>query len=579
MIDVRCFGLQPTGHHLISVVLHYANTLLLFFALKSMTEAIWRSAFVAGLFALHPLHVESVAWAAERKDVLSGFFFMLALLAYVGYVKRLEDLRREIRDRHRKSADTRHDSIGKTQLWYCASLMCFVLGLISKPMLVTLPFVLLLLDYWPLSRFRIGRRAPDSKPISAVLLEKLPFLALAVASSTITFFAQKQGGATLSLREVPLAHRLANAVVAYFTYLFKLFWPIDLTLPYLPPQHWKVLQIGLAVLTLLSITLLVLGPWRRLPYMAVGWLWFMGMLIPVSGLVQVGSQFMADRYMYLPLIGCFIVISWGCWQLVRKWNVPQLLPFAAAIVVFLVAGALARHQVGFWRNSETFFRHAVAVDADNYVAHDNLGSALAEQGRFDEAKGQFRESLRIRPDGYFALYNLGLLLATRGEFTEAAPLLKKVVELNPSSANVYGKLGFAFAAQGRLDVAIVYYKEWVKNQPNEPMALNNLAWTLATASEAKLRDGNAAVFLAQKASDLTHDQQPPIVGTLAAAYAEAGHFSDAINTAERAIALARSAGMSNLAEKNGQLLTLYRAGKAYHEPPIHPSTNSPQHKP
>jgi len=256
----------------------------------------------------------------------------------------------------------------------------------------------------------------------------------------------------------------------------------------------------------------------------------------------------------------------------------RVLPFAAAMLI-LGAAAVARHQVGYWRNSETFFQHALAVTADNYVAHDNLGSALAEQGRFAEAKSQFRQSLAIRHDDYFALYNLGLILATHGEFAEAAPLLKNAVQLNPSSADVYGKLGFALAAQGRMDVAVAYYREWVKNQPDQPMALNNLAWTLATTSEVKLRDGTEAVRLAQKACDLTLNQQPPIVGTLAAAYAEAGRFSDAVSTAEHAIALARSAGMTNLAQRNEQLVSLYRVGKAYHEPAIQVPANTTEKKP
>jgi tetratricopeptide (TPR) repeat protein len=446
-------------------------------------------------------------------------------------------------------------------------------------MLVTLPFILLLLDFWPLRRFEMGPTAKSAKSFSRILVEKLPFFALAAISSVVTFLAQKQGGAALSLEQVSLAQRLANMLMAYFEYLLKLFWPANLALPYLPPQHWDVSEIILAVLALLSITLLVLGPGRNFQYLTVGWLWFIGMLVPVSGLVQVGSQFMADRYTYLPIIGCFIVISWGGWELVRKWNVPIAISLSAAILLLAGAGVVARHQVKYWRNSETFFRHSIQVTKDNYVAHNNLGAALAEQGRLDEAKGHFQESLQIRHEDYFANYNLGLLLATHGEFDEAAPFLNKAVEFNPSSADVYGKLGFAVAAKGRRDVAIAYYKEWVKHQPDEPMALNNLAWTLATASEASLRDGNEAVRLAQKACELTQNQQPPILGTLAAAYAEAGRFSDAVNTAERAIALAKSAGMGELAERNRQLLTLYGAGRAYHEPLVQRPANLPQQKP
>jgi tetratricopeptide (TPR) repeat protein len=569
MLDVRCFGLRPAGHHLVGLLLHCVNALLLFFAFRSMTDAFWRSALVAALFALHPLHVESVAWAAERKDVLSAFFFMLTLFAYARYARQVE-MHHPRSIIQRFTSSLRHPA-------FISALICFIFGLMSKPILVTVPFILLLLDYWPLHRLQFRQLRMDSNVLPLVV-EKLPFFALTVASSIVTFLVQKTGGAALSLEQVPLASRLANGLVAYFHYLVKLFYPVDLSLLYLPARHWPPWEIGVAALIILTVTFVILGPGRKLPFLTVGWLWFLGMLVPVIGLIQVGAQFMADRYTYLPLIGCFIILSWGGWELASKWHVQTGFLLPSVLLVLLSTAALSRRQVGFWENSETLFSHCLEVTTDNYVLQDNLASALAEQGRVQEAKVHFLEALRIRPNDCFAFYNLGILLATQNQFAEAAPYLKNAVDLEPQLADVYGKLGYRLASEGKLAAAISYYKEWVKRQPDQPMALNDLAWTLATVPDPNLRNGKEAVHLAQKACDLTRYEQPSLIGTLAAAYAEAGSFPEAVKAAEKAIALATSSSLTQIAERNRQLLALYREGRPYHEHPPG-KTNSPAQRP
>lgn len=351
MLDVQLFGLKPGWHHLTNLLLHTANTVLLFLLLVRLTGGLGRSAFVAALFALHPLHVESVAWVAERKDLLSGFFFMLTLWAYVRYVdslkSRVQSLKSEIREQEpgvqRSNPEPTHgirNMEHASRSSYVLSLLFFSLGLMSKPMLVTLPFVLLLLDYWPLGRFRPNKLGDSAQPIATgpgfrdrleacptLLREKLPFFLLSAASCVAAFVAQESGGAMDSLDHVPVAARVSNALMAYLSYLEKMLWPSKLAILYLRPNHWPAWHVGLAAFVLLVITLLVLGPGRRLACLTVGWLWFLGMLVPVIGVVQVGNQFMADRYTYLPLIGLFVIVAWGGWALASgRETLPEFRP-------------------------------------------------------------------------------------------------------------------------------------------------------------------------------------------------------------------------------------------------------------
>jgi len=689
MLDVQLFGLNAGGHHLTSLLLHTANTLLLFFLLKQMTGALWRSAFVAALFALHPLHVESVAWVSERKDVLSTFFFFLTLLAYTRYVARsaagIQFKTRQPKSktgepattvRSRKSgvrspaSEVQGSGFGSkervSRLWYLAALLFFALGLMSKPMLVTLPFLLLLLDYWPLQRLEL--RTPNLKPktLLPLLIEKLPFFALSAGSCIVTFVAQKNGGAVAGLDYLPLSARVLNALASYALYLSKTIWPADLAVFY-PYSSSKLPELAAESLVVLAgISILAFIHLRKRPWLAVGWLWYLGTLVPVIGIVQVGLQSMADRYTYIPLIGIFTGITWGVADLAMAWPRRKIALAAAALIVVGACGGLASFQVRQWKNSETLFRHALAVTTDNMIAHNQLGGTLAAQGKIDEAAIHFAEAVRIQPNYSLALgnlgfslvrrgkieegmsyyraalainphdakahFNLGLALAIEGKFKEAVSEYEAACQLNPASINFrtalaetlaklgktneaagnfqealklqpnyadahwrygmllaytgnrkaaldhlreavrlhptvqeYLDLASVLKAMGQSDAAITQYREALRLQPDSLLALIDLAWILATDPSDRVRNGPEAVTLAERACQLTQFRDPSLLITLAAAYAEAGRLEDAIGTAGKAGDLARTAGNQKLAERNQQLLEMYRAGKPFHE--------------
>ncbi|HEY6000289.1 MAG TPA: hypothetical protein VI078_13450 [bacterium] len=378
-LDVALFGRVPRWHHLVSLLLHVANTLALFLLLRRLTGAVWSSAFAAGVFGVHPLHVESVAWVAERKDLLAGLCLWLALLAYRRYLAR-------------KSAPR-----------YLAVLLLHGLGLMAKPMLVTLPAVLLLLDFWPLGRLRPGAAsgggAGGREPPARVLAEKLPFLALSVASVAVTLVAQARGGAMKSLEEYPLAQRAGNALVSLARYLDKALWPRDLAVFYPHPgAALGTAAVLAAAAALVAVTLMAVRGARSRPHLAAGWLWYLVTLSPVLGVVQVGAQAMADRYMYIPLAGPAIAAAWWLAAAVRRSRHGEALAAAACTAILLVLGAQARSQVGVWRSSVTLFEHALVATRENYVAHDNLAVALAEAGRTREALLHALQAQRIRPD-------------------------------------------------------------------------------------------------------------------------------------------------------------------------------------
>ena len=490
MMDYQLFGLWGGGHHLVSVGLHIANTLLLLLLLRRMTGALWRSAVVAGLFALHPLHVESVVWASERKDVLSAFFFMLTLLAYVRYaeVRRPKAEGGGLESGVLGPESGRGDAGGAPRAlrFYALALVCFALGLMSKPMLVTLPFVLLLLDYWPLQRLSASSRHHSNTPslhsvragAVRLVLEKVPFFLLAAASSVVTFLVQRRGGAVST--SLTVAERIANALVSYVRYIGKTLWPENLSVLYPHPGHWPVWQVIASGALLLTITAAALLLGRKKPYLAVGWLWFCGMLVPVIGLVQVGVQSMADRYTYLPLIGLFIMLVWGLCELIpreRPWR------FKALAVVgglsLAVCGALTEHQIRFWRNSEALFTHAVQVTRNNYLAYNNLGFYLNGQGRTAEAMENYRMSLKINPAYEDALNNLGYALAAQKKFLEAIPLYEAALRSRPNHAEVHNNLGNALSEVGRIDEAIQHYLIALREKPTYADAHNNLGIALA----------------------------------------------------------------------------------------------------
>ena len=637
MIDCRLYGLNAGRHHLTNLLFHIANTLLLFGLLRLMTGAVWRSAIVAALFAWHPTHVESVAWVAERKDVLSTFFLMLTLLAYVRYAKGFKD------------------QGSRFKLYYGLALFFFALGLMSKPMLVTLPFVMLLLDFWPLRRIydlrstiyepKDAPRPQDSLPLKKLIWEKIPFFVLAVASSVVTFEVQKAGGAMRAMSHLSGDAQIANALVAYVRYLGKVFWPVDLAVFYPYRESMADWQVLGALLVLIAVTVWVFRSWRRRPYLLVGWLWFVGTLVPVIGLVQVGEASMADRYLYIPALGIFIAAVWGVADLASGWGAAVRNGVGGAMSVLTLASCIALTviQIGYWHDSVTLFQHvldvtpkdnrvgeynmdvaeynlgqglairgkvidatahferAIQFNPNDYKAHNNLGLCLATQGKYVEATNHYAtallldpdnadahfnfglalealgdvrgaiaqeaESARLDPDQPDTHYDLGLFLAQAGRLEDAKKELLEALRLKPNYPEAHAKLGMAFGQLGEPGSAIKQYEQALQLNPNLIEPLNNLAWIHAANSEAEFRNGAEAVRLAQRACELTGNAQPALLGTLAAAYAEAGQFKDAVEAGTKARDLATSHGLKQIAANNEELLKLYRANQPFHEAP------------
>jgi tetratricopeptide (TPR) repeat protein len=616
MLDWQLFGPNAGGHHIVSLLFHIANALLLFLVLKRMTGALWQSAFVAALFALHPLHVESVAWVSERKDVLSAFFWLLTMWAYVWYTEQPGTKR------------------------YLLIVLFFALGLMAKPMLVTLPFVLLLLDYWPLGRLRWGgkKMSPagpaglNRHPSSALhlVVEKLPLFALSAASSVVTCIAQQTGAAIKSIEAFPLKLRIFNAAASYLGYVGKIFYPVHLAVFY---PYSKAISFGPAVL--LVGTLVVLAFWaRRRPWLAVGSLWYLGTLVPVIGLVQVGDQAMADRYTYLPSVGVFIAVAWGAAEITAKWKHQKIVLATFAALVLTVLFVCTRVQVGYWKNDSSLFKHALDVTENNAIMHERYATALLEQGKLDEAFSHYEQALRLRPEIYRAyagmglvflkrqqndkaiecfrqalrlypdytvdLNNLGVLLAEQGKTDEALADFQKAVRCDPDYARSYyniallkvgqkehgqaikylqtalqkkpdwpeasSKLAECYLVTGDMNQAVNYWRKTLESDPNDIKTLNNLAWFLATTEDANLQNPTEAVKYAKRIFELTGSyQQPVFLDTLAAAYAAAGNFPEAVKTAGQALKLLEAAGRKDLAEKVRRELELYKSGRPYRE--------------
>ncbi|MGO9002320.1 MAG: tetratricopeptide repeat protein [Limisphaerales bacterium] len=672
MLDCQLYGLQAGGHHLTNLLLHTATAILLFLVLRRMTGFLWRSAFVAAVFAIHPLHVESVAWVAERKDVLSAFFFMLTLGAYVRYVRR-----------------------PPSKLRYGAVVLCFALGLLSKNMLVTMPFVLLLLDYWPLNRLAGG----SPRVLLRRVAEKIPLLVLAAGSCVATALIPEKLPAEFMLS---FALRSENAVVSYVTYLWQMIHPAGLACVYPNPVNDLPLwQVAGALGLLLALSGAVWAFRQTHPCLVVGWLWYLGMLIPVIGMVQISFYAHADRYTYLPQVGLYLLLTWAAADLCAGWHHRRLVLGGCSTIILMALIFCARTQASYWRNSESLWTHTLACTSDNFIAqnnlgnallqkgsaneaiphfqralqikpdfaeaqnnlgiallqkgkvdeaithyqkalqikpdfpeaHNNLGNALVQKGRVDEAIAHFQRALQIEPDFAKSYNNLGIALAQKGKVAEAFAHFQKALQINPDFAEAHNNLGIALLQKGKVDEAIVHYQKALqinpgyaeahnnlgnallqkgkvdeaivhyqkalqikpdyaeahinlanallkkgrvaeaithlqKNlqiKPDSPGVLNNLAWRLATCPDAHIRDGVQAVKYAERACELTHHGVTILVGTLAAAYAEAGRFDDAIAAAQKACALAAAAGEPDLLEKNRKLLDLYRAHLPYHE--------------
>jgi tetratricopeptide (TPR) repeat protein len=582
MIDWELYGDWPGGHHLTSLALHATSAILLFLALERLSAARWSSAFVAAVFAVHPMQVESVAWAAERKNVLSGLFWMLSLLSYARFVE------------------------SRSAASYASLLVAHALGLMSKPMGVTLPCVLLLLDYWPLGRLRVrgtiaravGRRKLEPRRARALLLEKLPLFVLSAASSAITLGVQ-QAVDVRTLAEIPIDARIGNAIVAYAWYVAKTLWPTHLAVLYLHPTYWPLRQVAGSLLALAVITWAVVRGYRRHPYLLVGWLWFGLTLLPVIGLVQVGYQSFADRYTYLPTIGLSMMVAWGIPPLAaRRRSGLRALGGAAAASIGVLA--LATHaQVRVWRDTGTLWTHAIEVTSDNYVAHANLGSWLTTHGRVEQGLAHAREAVRIAPGDAHSHYNLGALLGLTGDAQGAEPSLRRALAIQPehetaridlaraldflgrraeavaelevvlaatpdhAAANEY--LGSIRERQGDPALAMRHYRRSLATEPGQPFALRRAARILATARDPALRNAAEAVRLAEQACRQRDDSDPRDLDTLAAAYALAGRADEAVATARRAARFARQGRQPALAAQIAKRAAVYAAGGTWVE--------------
>ena len=562
MVDVQLFGLQARAHHLMNLAYHIGNTVVLFLLLSRMTSTLWRSGLAAAFFAVHPLHVESVAWISERKYVLSTLFWLLAIWAYCLYASKKSEF-----------GSSRPDGDGKSKgqnwkLYYALALVFFAIDLMCKAMVVTLPFVLLLLDYWPLRRVTSGecREKVQVRRFLLLIREKLPFFVLSAGASVVTYAVQRAEGATRFSNDLPMTARAANALVSYLRYLGKTFWPVDLSVFYPHPFHWPAGIVVCAGLLILAVSAWVIWMNKR-EYLPVGWFWFLGTLVPVIGLVQVGDQAMADRYMYIPSIGLFVAIVWGVRDFVGGNRAVLVAAKVAAVAAVGILAVVTHRLTQAWQSSETLFEHALAVDQNNAAAHNFLGSALLRSGKLKEAREHFAQALRIRPDFPYAQINYATVLAADGEIEHGIKELSALLMKHPNDEEAHCSLGLIMQQKGDIAGAIEQYQEALRLKPNDPEALNNLAWIRAANANATFRDGHEAIRLAAQACALTLYRKPIMIGTLAAAYAEAGRFNDAIATAEQARKLAAAMGQTQLAEKNEQLLQLYRAHQAYHEPP------------
>jgi protein O-mannosyl-transferase len=571
--DCELFGLNAGALHLINVLFHAANVALLFWLCWRLTEKLWPAALVAALFGWHPLHVESVAWIAERKDVLSTFFALLALLSYAKFGR--EHCRRS----------------------FWLALIFFALGLLAKPMLVTLPFIFLLLDFWPLGRLAGGEPSNRQRP-AAIVFEKWPFFLLTAASCAATVIAQNGGGAVVSLARVPLHYRIENAPIVVVRYLSKLFWPSGLSPIYLldPIFIWQT------VLCLAGLLLISAAAWRRRisqPYFLTGWLWFLGTLVPVIGLVQVGSQAMADRYTYLPSIGFFLALVLLAADFFAHLQTPKIITTGISLLVLVACLLATEVQLSFWRNSETLFRRAIAVTPNNVVALVNLGVTLDEQRRFDEALAVYRQAEKFEDGPYYQLHDdLGELLSRLGRHTEALAEYGIAIHERPGDAPSHNAAGSEFAALGKYGAALRELSVAEQLNPNyaaphietakvflrqgrdaeatgelrtalqlEPDNFEVLAYTahiLAANEDAAARDGRTALMLAVKANDLTGHTQPMVFDAMGMACAELGDFTNAQACAQNALDLATALQMQGL-DALRQRLELYKNHRPWRE--------------
>jgi tetratricopeptide (TPR) repeat protein len=526
MLDCQLYGLKPGGHHLTNVLIHALTVVLLFGFLQRFTGEIWRSAFVAAVFAIHPLRVESVAWIAERKDVLSGLFFVLTLWAYAEYVKLVK----------RPNAGPNAAAKNQRLAWYVAALLAAAVGLLCKPMLVTLPFVLLLLDYWPLGR--IGR---FNQIKARVLLDKLPFLLLSVAVSIVTL--KTLNPLTAAVQSLSVSWRLENAVLAGVDYLGQLFYPVNLAVFYpLPGIRPAAGLVVLSLLVLLTVSLAAVMGVRRYPWLLIGWFWFLGMLTPVIGLVQVGAQSHADRYTYLPEIGLCLAVIWGVTEIFSTWRYRRLLLGFGGALVLGILMRIAYVQTGYWQDSITLWTHTLACTSGNWVAHENLGNALFRQKQLAGAIDNYNQASLLKPGDAQPHYDLGIALAAEGNLAQAMEQEQLALELQPDFADAHVNLGTLLARQGNLDDAIGHFRRALEINPGHVKALVNLANALASRGQWE-----EAVEHYRQAIQIKPDYTLAYVN-LGSALAGHGKMDEAIPCFQKAQALATAQGNLPLAE-------------------------------
>ena len=533
MMDCQLFGLNAGAHHLVNVALHTVAALLLFTFLWQSTKAVWASAISAAIFAIHPLRVESVAWISERKDVLSGVFFMLTLLAYARYVRRPTGQRMAV------------------------VAVCFAFGLMSKPMLVTTPIVLLLLDYWPFDRFK-------KQGWWKLILEKVPLVILSVGSCAATLIAQQVAiGSTESL---PLMSRIDNALVTYVNYLRQMFWPVDLVPFYIHPE-WRLAtwEIVGATVLLAGITAAAFRFRRKLPFLLAGWLWYIVMLLPVIGIVQVGLQARADRYTYLPQIGVIMVVVWAIRDLTSFWRARATVLAPASLAVIGTFSFLSYRQAAHWHDTESLWSYTLGLSPENDVALTGLAMIEVGRGQTDDAITHYRHALALRNGNAAAHYGLALALSQQRKIDEAIEHWQKSLEIQPDNLNARNSLGAALAGIGRTPEAIEQWQKTLALDPDNGNAANNLAWVLATSPDATLRDGAKAVAYAKRATNVPGGDNPLVYRTLAAAYAENGQFAEAISATEHAKQLAQAAGNSALASELNRCIELFRQQRTLRE--------------
>lgn len=549
------FGTDPGAEHLVNVFIHAANAVLLFLALaqlirlrpdSSTSPANMRCAVVAAIFALHPLRVESVCWITERKDVLFAFFFFIAVLAYAKFV------------------EWQNERLPHVWIWHVTALIAFGLGFMSKAMIVTLPFVLLLLDFWPLQRFTIF----DFRfKIFRLIREKFLFFATAFLFSLLTFWIQQTHAAVVPLEKLGAFERIENAVISYVGYLGKFFWPPNLAILYPYPRGFDFTTFAVSALLLLTVSTLCLLKLRQKPFLAVGWFWFLGTFVPVIGLVQIGETAMADRYTYLPLIGIIIslvwlVADWADYSLLRKFFLTL-----ATIFILTILTILTSQQIQFWRNTVSLFEHTIDVTGENPSAQVGLAIGLEHENKLREAVLHYRIATAIAPGNEQARYNLAVCLDKTGYYVEALTEFESLLLAGYRRDDYSAQLNFAdvFSHLGHYNDAVYHFERALQLKPDSIEVLNNFAWLLATCPDKQVRDGNRAIGCAKRACELSEYKKTVCIGTLAAAYAEAGQFDDAITTVNKAITNARQDGERELEVKNSQLLKIFQEHKPYHE--------------